>query len=208
MIDVCSKFPITEVEYRKLDEKFSKLCEFIAWQLIRKNSRNSHTDEQQDIAQELKISLIRAGSYYKRQIYIESCLELCDKYAVDRFTKMIVQELQYLWKNKTRHGAARQKFGPHQEMILDDLVLKLVPSKLRPLKSAHLKIDTKFSTYCKAITWNAQKTMGKKITREKDFRTGQVSLSEFEYLSNSSNSFSQMCKVPKSYSAICAAHLD
>ena len=46
-------------------------------------------------------------------------------------------------------------------------------------------IDGKFTTYCKAITWNAQKSMGKKITREKGIRQAMVSLSEFDYLSSS-----------------------
>jgi hypothetical protein len=43
-------------------------------------------------------------------------------------------------------------------------------------------MDSKFATYCKAITWNAQKSLGKKITREKSIRTGMVSLSEYDYL--------------------------
>ena len=42
-------------------------------------------------------------------------------------------------------------------------------------------IDTKFSTYCKAIVWNGQKSLGKKITREKSVRNGVVSLSEFDH---------------------------
>ncbi len=187
-MSISSNFPVTESEFAELDKKYSKLCEYIAWELIRKNTRNNHTDDQQDISQELKIALIRAGSYYKRQVYIESCLDLCEKYARDKFTKLIVKQLKNLWENKTKHGAARQKFGPHQEMILDDLVKKVVPARERPMKNQPLKIDNKFSIYCKSITWNAQKSMGKKITREKGFRTGQVSLSEFDYLSNTSNS--------------------
>jgi hypothetical protein len=182
MLEICSKFPITIEEYALLDKKFGQLVEYIAWQLIKKNTRNSHTDEQQDVAQELKIALIRAGSYYKRQVYVELCLELCEKYAKDKFTNLVVKQLKKLWKNKTRHGASRQKFGGHQEMILDDLVKKIVPVKERPLKTRPLKIDGKFSVYCKSITWNAQKSMGKKITREKGFRSGMISLSEFDYL--------------------------
>ena len=165
-----------------LDEKFGDLCEYAAWQLIKKNSRNNHTDEQTDIAQELRIALIRAGSYYKRQVYVVANLELCTKYAKDRFMKCLVGELCELWKNKTRHGANRQKFGPHQEKLLDKLSRLLVPKSERPSKTAALRIDAKFCTYCKSITWNAQKSMGKKITREKAIRSGQVSLSEYDYL--------------------------
>ncbi len=179
---ISSNFPITEAEYAQLDNKLGSLCEYIAWQLIKKNSRNNHTDEQVDIAQELRISLIRAGSYYKRQIYIELCLDLCKTYAKDSFMKELVAELQDLWDNKTRHGANKQKFGPHQEEMLERMVRKIVPKKKRPSKTELLTIDSKFMTYCKAIMWNAQKTMGKKITREKPIRGNICSLSEFDYL--------------------------
>lgn len=175
-------FPVTEEEYALLDGKFGELCEYQAWQLIKKNTRNNHTDSQEDIAQDMRIALLRAASYYKRQCYIESCLELCKKYAKDPVIKSVLKQLANLWKNKTRHGANKQKFGPHQEKMLSKLVKNLVPIKERPDKKAPLKIDTKFNTYCKAITWNAQKSLGKRITREKSIRTGMVSLSEFDYL--------------------------
>ena len=182
MDEILRSFPIKTVEYMQLDEKFGDLCEYAAWQLFKKNSRNNHTDDQQDMSQELRWSLIIAGSYYKRQVYIESCLDACALFAEDEFTHSIIEELADLWCNKTRHGANKQKFGPHQEKILEKLVKKLVPKDERPQKDAPLRIDAKFSTYCKAITWNKQKAMGKKITREKSIRSGQVSLSEYDYL--------------------------
>jgi hypothetical protein len=182
MKDIFQSFPISEEEYSELDTRFGQLAHYISWQLYRKNSRNNHTNEHEDIVQELAIALIRAGSYYKRQVYIEKCLELCQKYVKDKLLKKIINELQYLWENKTRHGANRQKFGPHQEKILCRITRKIVPKLERPSKKAHLVIDDKFITYCKAITWNAQKSMGKKITREKSLRSAMVSLSEFDYL--------------------------
>jgi len=175
-------FPVTEEEYLLLDGKFGELCEYQAWQLIKKNTRNNHTDSQEDIAQDMRIALLRAASYYKRQCYIEDCLEKCKKYAKDAVIKSVLKQLLNLWKNKTRHGANKQKFGPHQEKMLDKLVKSLVPAKERPDRKAPLRIDTKFITYCKAITWNAQKSLGKRITREKSIRTGMVSLSEYDYL--------------------------
>ena len=185
MKSIFTQFPVTSEEYEKLDEKFGDLCEYAAWQLIKKNSRNNHTDEQTDISQELRIALIRAGSYYKRQVYIVGCLELCAKHAQDKFVKCVVEELCELWRNKTRHGANKQKFGPHQEKILEKLVKKIVPKKERLSRKAPLRIDSKFVTYCKSITWNAQKSMGKRITREKGIRSWQVSLSEYDYLVSS-----------------------
>lgn len=177
-------FPVTEEEYLLLNDKFGELCEYQAWQLIKKNTRNNHTDSQEDIAQDMRIALLRAASYYKRQCYIEACMELCKKCGKDPVIKSVVKQLANLWKNKTRHGANKQKFGPHQEKMLDKLVKSLVPIKERPNKKAPLRIDAKFTTYCKAITWNAQKSLGKRITREKGIRTGMVSLSEYDYLAN------------------------
>ncbi len=181
MLKISQKFPVTEEEYVELNDKFGQLCNYVSWQLIKKNSNNNHTDEFDDIVQELRIKLLTAGSYYKRQVYIENCFKVVRKYANDDFTRMMLDELEYLWKNKTRHGANRQKFGELQETLLEDL-LNMVPNEEIPSKDAKLKIDSKFSTYCKAIAWNCQKTMGKRITKEKAFRSQIASLSEFEYL--------------------------
>ena len=179
---IFDQFPITEEEYCELDSNFGKLCHYAAWQLKKKNSQNNYNDDQDDIVQELRISLLRAGSYYKRQTYIESSFESLEKNIKDKFTNSLVKELKNLWDNRTRHGANRQKFGPFQEIILDRLVHKYVPADIRPNRKRPLQIDTKFKTYCKQIAWNSLKSMGKKITREKSWRSGMVSLSEFDYL--------------------------
>jgi len=188
MKDICVNFPITNNEFADLNDSFGKLCFYAAHQLQKKNSRNNYTDDFDDINQELQLSIIRAGSYYKRQTYIESCLTLAKKYsAKDKFLSRIVANLMDLWANRTRHGANRQKFGPHQELMLDRIVKKIVPKAQRPMRDAPLRIDSKFATYCKAIVWNGQKNMGKKITKEKVIRAGQVSLSEYDYLGQTNN---------------------
>ena len=175
-------FPVTEEEYMLLNEKFGELCEYQAWQLIKKNTNNNHTDSQEDIAQDMRMALLRAASYYKRQCYIENCFESCTKHLKGKTLRDVLKKLKNLWKNKTRHGANKQKFGPQEEKLLDKLVKGSVPVKQRPNKKEPLRMDSKFATYCKAITWNAQKSLGKKITREKSIRTGMVSLSEYDYL--------------------------
>lgn len=179
---IVNSFPITEREYGLLDEKFGKLCHYAAWQLKKKNTNNNQTNDPDDDAQELRIALLRAGSYYKRQTYIEECFEVLDEHVKDRFIKRLVKQLRQLWTDRRRHGANRQKFGRWQEIILDRLVKKYVPKVDRPDRSKSLQIDGKFATYSKQIIWNAQKSLGKKITREKSWRTGLVSLSEFDYL--------------------------
>jgi hypothetical protein len=186
MREIIHEFPITENEFEDLDRKFSKLCWHAAHELKKKNSNNNYIDDAEDIKQELQMSMLRAGSYYKRQVYIENCLDVAKKYAKDKFVSSLIDELENLWENRHRHGANRQKYGKFQEKLLDRIVKNIVPKAERPNKNAPLKIDAKFSTYCKAIVWNGQKSMGKKITREKSIRSGMVSLSEFDYLQTNS----------------------
>jgi hypothetical protein len=182
MRSIVNNFPITEDEYIELDSQFGQLCHYAAWQLLKKNTKNNHTDEIEDIAQELRLSLITAGSYYKRQLFIEASLKIAEDFITDQFSLCVLQELNRLWSNRTRHGANKQKFGLLQESLLESLINKFVPEDKRPNKHKILKIDSKFATYCKAIAWNAQKSMGKRITKEKSWRSGLVSLSEFDFL--------------------------
>lgn len=181
---IVNKYPITSEEYGILDTKFGNLCHYAAWQLKKKNSQNAMTNDPEDDVQELRIALIRAGSYYKRQCFIESSFEALDAHVKDKFIIALVNQLKKLWIDRRRHGANRQKFGDFQEVILERLVRKHVPKEHRPMMSTPLKIDAKFATYCKQIIWNAQKALGKQITREKSWRTGLVSLSEFDYLAS------------------------
>ena len=182
MKSICNEFPILDEEYYELDKEFGKLCWTAAHELKRKNSLNNYIDDAEDVKQELIIDMMKAGSYTKRQIYIEKCFVVAKKYATDELMMDIIDSLEKLWVDRTRHGANRQKFGPFQEGLLEVLVRKMVPKKERPNKKETLKIDTKFATYCKAIVWNRQKSMGKKITREKSIRSGLVSLSEFDHI--------------------------
>jgi hypothetical protein len=180
---ICDSFPITDSEYSSLEKQFGSLAKYASWQLLKKNTKNNHTDEFDDVNQELLMSLIRAGSYYKRQVYIEHCFKVAKINAEDCFIKFILGELEGLWQNRTHHGANRQVYGEFQENILENIVKKVVPAPQRPNKDSPLKIDAKFTTYCKAIVWNMQKSLGKKITREKTLRAGASSLSEYDHLS-------------------------
>jgi hypothetical protein len=179
---IMNSFPVTETEYELLDKRFGKLAHYAAWELKRKNAKNANANDPDDDVQELRIALVRAGSYYKRQTYIEECFEVLEQHVRDKFIMKVIHELQHLWEDRRRHGANRQKFGVHQQVILDALVQKHVPEEARPKRDEPLKLDQHFTTYCKQIIWNAQKSLGKKITREKSWRTGLVSLSDFDYL--------------------------
>lgn len=176
-------FKLSDDEFSELQRRFGDLCKFQAWQLLRKNIHNNHTDELEDIEQDLLIAVVKAGVYYKRQMYIESSLKAARRYAKDRFVRNLVAELALLWKQRTKHGANKQKFGEAQERVLECIVQQIVPPHKRPDRLRPLVIDKKFATYCKQITWNQQKSLGRKITRERAVRSGMVSLSEFDYLS-------------------------
>lgn len=179
---ITSTFPISTAEYEALDQRFGKLAYYAAWQLKKKNSKNCLTNDPEDDVQELRIALMRAGSYFKRQSYIESCLDVLTICVKDKFIKAIVKQLKKLWADRRKHGANRQRYGLFQELIMERLVRKHVPRSMRPDKNKALDISPKFATYAKQIIWNAQKSLGKQITREKDWRKGLVSLSEFDYL--------------------------
>jgi hypothetical protein len=182
MSSIYKNFPITSTEFTKLEKKFGQLCYYAAWQLTRKNCNNNHQYDLDDFQQELMVAVLRAGSYYKRQLFLDSCFKLLIEKDLDKVSQDILQELINLWKNRTRHGANRQKFGDYQEDILENLCKAYLKSKERPDKQEDLRFDTKFFTYCKQIVWNAQRNLGKKITREKPLRGGQVSLSDHDYL--------------------------
>lgn len=173
-------FAVTNEEYKKLQEQFAELCYFAGWQLMRKNLKNNHTEDLEDVVQQLHMALILAGRYYKRQIYIESCLKVAEEYANDEFLSNIINELKQLWATRTKHGANKKKFGDHQEALLEHIIRECVPVEKRPNINESLKMDKKFKTYCKAIAWNKQKYMGKKITRERHIRSGQVSINQFD----------------------------
>ena len=183
MNNISKNFPVTEEEYFKLDAKFGKLCYYASWQLSRRNTNNNHNFEIEDFQQEMMISILRAGSYYKRQCYIEQSFEAVKKSCKLKKYIARLNNLINLWENRTKHGANRQIFGEPEEMILEKLVKLTTPINLRPNKETDLILDGKFFTYAKQILWNCQRSIGKKITKERPIRVGQVSLSDFDYLS-------------------------
>lgn len=181
---ITNKYPISSEEYEILDSKFGKLCHYAAWQLKKRNSKNSMVNDPEDDVQELRIALMRAGSYYKRQLYIQSSFRVLEIYVADKFNRMLLKQLIDLWQDRRRHGANRQKFGEFQEVILEHLVRRYVPLDQRPDINTPIKVDVAFSVYAKRIIWNAQKALGKQITREKSWRSNLVSLSEYDYLAH------------------------
>jgi len=71
-----------------------------------------------DFQQELMLAVLRAGSYYKRQVYIDKSFSMLQSKKLDKVSGMMLSELNQLWKDRTRHGANRQKFGDHLGSVL------------------------------------------------------------------------------------------
>jgi hypothetical protein len=177
---IMSNFPIGDEEYKILDKKFIKLCHFQAWQLD-KSSKSGNFNDQEDYVQDLRFALLKAGSYYKRQTYIENCFFVLKKYLKDDFLRAVLDELVDLWNNKTKHGANKQKFGDYQEKTLEKLLMA-IPEENRPDKNRHLEMDSRFVKYAKNITWNTLKLSAKRSYKDNILRRNSISLSEFEYM--------------------------
>ena len=126
MSSIYKNFPITTEEYKKLEKKFGQLCYYAAWQLTRKNCNNNHQYDLDDFQQELMLAVLRAGSYYKRQLFLDKSFSRLKGKSLDNISSLILDELINLWDNRTRHGANRQKFGDHQENILEILSEKFL----------------------------------------------------------------------------------
>jgi hypothetical protein len=180
--NIFRSFKLTDAEFEMLRKKFGDLCKYEAWQLLRKNLKNNHTDELEDIEQDLLLAMAKAGIYYKRQTYIEECIRQAKKHVKDPFLSKMVVSLSNLWDRRKFHGASRQTFGQKQERVLNQIISTL-PFDQRPNPKKPLVMCDELIIYCKGITWNQQRALGRKISKERSIRTGCVSLSEYNFLS-------------------------
>ena len=124
MKNICQSFPITSQEFDLLNKSFGKLCYYAAHQLQKKNCKNNYTDDFDDINQELQLSIIRAGSYYKRQIYIEKCFETISQYNMDFFLNKIVKNLQDLWQNFATSLASSLRFYSRKNPYYTEILFR------------------------------------------------------------------------------------
>ncbi len=64
------RFPLLDSEFEFLQEKYGKLCWFAATKLNK--GYNKTPEDLEDFHSEMIIGMCRAGSYYKRQTFIEN----------------------------------------------------------------------------------------------------------------------------------------
>lgn len=174
------KFPILDAEYVDVEKQFDKLCCAIAWDLQKKNRNNNCNVETEieDVIQEIRIAVLEAMCYHKRQIYIDSSFVVALKYCMNADVRTELLNIYDIWQNRKEHGTNRPKFEKQHEDLLEKIVMEYVPDKMLPNKNKPIKIDTEFKNYCKSIAWNRQKSIGRKITKERVIKKGIVSLSE------------------------------
>lgn len=173
---VLSKFRLSDKEWIDLDKKYGKLCKFQARTLLDKNTTSMHTEDYEDIEQEMRQSMIVAALYAKRHKYIEDCFEIGNKIIKDDKNLFTLNKLESIWRNKAT------RFTRVHDQMLEDLMINCVPENYRPSPNTPLDVDSsKFKAYCKGITWNRCKAMGRKITKERPLRSGIVSLSKFDF---------------------------
>lgn len=181
-------FKLTDDEWQQIHKNFWKLCRHQAKSLLNMNTKGSHTDDQDDIEQEMYQSMIIAAMYHKRQCFIDSCFNALANNVKDKGLLEIISKLESLWRPEASdelQATPRRRFGEHQEKTLYRLVNSCLPSALRPSPNTPFKFNEKFERYCKANTWNRIKTLGRKITKERTLRSGMASLSSFNYLVHS-----------------------
>ncbi len=186
-----SPFKLTDDEWKQIYNRFWKLGRHQARSLLNGNLKGSHTEDQEDIEQEMFQSMITAAMYHKRQCFIDYCFKSIRKHVKDENVLTKAKELENIWNKKTVKGMVRKKFGINQEKTLYKLVNQHIPQEVRPSPTDPFTFDQNFDKYCKNITWNRIKNIGRKITKERSLRSGMASLSSFNYLTSEKNDFDE-----------------
>ena len=179
---ILKEWPISDEEFQDLEKQFARLSHKQAWTLIKMNYRNNFSDEEEDIVQDMRLGMMKAAAYTKRQRYTVACFEKLREHCHDAKELLLIDEMESIWEERKNPGGGKRKFDKPREKLLEKLVKKYVPEQDRPNRNERLILDARFKTYCKTITWNEIKQKGKRITREKFWRSGIVSLSEHEFL--------------------------
>lgn len=171
------RYPVTDSEFEILEKKYGKLCWFAASKLA--SSNNKSEEDLQDFHSEILIGMFRAGSYYKRQTFIENVFEFLDncKIYMKNEDLNILKTLKTCWNRKAN-------FTEKQEVIIRELLEEYKNSSNinAPSEKDPLLMDSKFDIYCKAIIWNTQKALGQNISKENEHKNKEISLDEWSFL--------------------------
>lgn len=171
------KYPVTNEEFEVLEKKYGKLCWFAASNLTYSNRKSE--EDLQDFHSEILIGMFRAGSYYKRQTFIENVFEYLDKCKIymEPIDISSLQTLKNTWKRKA-------DFNETHEVIIREILKKYEDAinEDAPKDNLTLQFDEKFEIYCKSIIWNTKKSLGQSISKENKYKCKEISLDEWEFL--------------------------
>lgn len=175
MSSIIKDYPLTNDEYVIIEKAFGGLIRHAANQLGKKNSGIFHnSDVIEDFNQEIKIVCLHAAACVKRQAYLKECFEVTKKY---NNNNVVIEEILDVIK-----PVIFKSYDEKVEKILLEIMNKTVDIQFHPSKNGLLKITKDLYPYFKAVIWNRQKSLGKQLTKDKKFRLGLVSLSEYDYL--------------------------
>jgi len=171
------RYPITNQEFEVLEEKYGKLCWYAATNLAFTNGKSE--EDRQYFHSEILIGIFRAGSYYKRQTFIENVFEYLDKYKDEMESSDIfnLEKLKDTWKHKAN-------FTETHEIIIREILKKYenISKEECPKDNFSLIFDDKFEIYCKAIIWNTKKSLGQAISKDNENRRKEVSFDDCQFL--------------------------
>jgi hypothetical protein len=160
-----SRFSVTEEEFDSLTEALGRLCHKAAWEVI-KSYRN---EEQENIAQELSIALIRSAAQYKRKNYFARAFQwLEEKGHID-------SPFVACWKDL--FDTHKMTHEEEEEFIsfMDQIAGPAAPRVDEPLS-----MDEGGLRYIKTCVWNQQKFTLKNLGKQRMRSKGNIVLSGTE----------------------------
>ena len=167
------RYPVTDEEFDYLVQKYGKLCWFAATKLG--NQKHRLPEDLSDFHSEIQLGMCRAGSYFKRQTFLEKCFTHLEQSDLSSEDKSILEEIQKIWNTK------KALFGEKEEDRLLELFNKY-RDNVDFSDHDRLIFNEKFEVYCKSIIWNTTKTLGEHISRENSLRASEISLDEYPFI--------------------------
>ena len=195
------RYPVTDAEFEVLDEKYGKLCWFAASKLASANRKSE--EDLQDFHSEILIGMFRAGSYYKRQTFIESTFKYLDKSRVFMSSEDLadLNLLQKMWYQRKAYFTEihevliREVLGKYTDALEEKTPSDKEPLEFNPANqktyvnaNGETKKVNPFEVYCKAIIWNTKKSLGQAISKENEHKCKEVSLDEWNFLEGGDSS--------------------
>lgn len=175
------EYSIGSEEWELLEKRLGNLCRKITWQLLRQN-HIANSDNFEIWNTEIQMALVRAACYYKRQCYLKKALSALEsiKGRMNEQDRIEAEALLSRWRSRPKNGEPR--FSREHEKRLAKLLAKSA-AESAPKKES-LVFDREFEPYAKRIIWNAQKTLGRKMSKQKQEAT-MLSLDDLAFLEGS-----------------------